>query len=153
MKPDKYDAAKCIFKDSNLNITNEGKRHLDTVVGREEFRKEYVIMRVKEWITELKLLTKIAKFYPQVAYCAFTSGFRQKFNHIIRTISNITHLLQHIKNVIRQEFMSSLFEVRTCIDEECQLLSLPVKLGGMGITNITSVSDIEYQTSKKTTNR
>ena len=48
VKPDKYEAAKCIFKDTNLSITNEGKRHLDTVVGREEFRKEYVIMRVEE---------------------------------------------------------------------------------------------------------
>ena len=33
----------------------------------EEFRKEYVIMRVNEWIAELKLLTKIAKFYAQAA--------------------------------------------------------------------------------------
>ena len=51
----------------------------------------------------------------------------------------------------RQEFITSLFEERTCNDEERQLLSLPFKLGGMGITDITSISDIEYQTSKKTT--
>ena len=59
----------------------------------EEFRKEYVIMRVNEWVTESKLHTKVAKFYPQAAYCAFTSDFRQKFNYI-------SHLLQPIKNVI-----------------------------------------------------
>ena len=29
-------------------ITNEGKRRLGAVVGTEEFRKEYVIMRVNE---------------------------------------------------------------------------------------------------------
>ena len=75
-KPEKYEIAKDIFKDTNLNITNEGKRHLGAVAGTEEFRKEYVIMRVNEWVTELKLLTKIAKFYPQAAYCAFTSVFR-----------------------------------------------------------------------------
>ena len=72
VKPEKYETAKGIFKDTNLNITNEGKRHLGAVVGTEEFKKEYVIMRVNEWVTDLKLLTKIAKFYPQVAYCAFT---------------------------------------------------------------------------------
>ena len=39
--------------------------------------------------------------------------------------------------------------MRPCNDEERQLLPLTVKLGGMGITNIKSISDIEYQTSKK----
>ena len=151
MKLEKYETAKYIFKDTNLNITNKGKRHLDAVVGREEFRKEYVIIRVNEWVTELKLLTKIAKFYPQPAYCAFRSAFRQKFDFIIRTIPNISHLLPPIENVIRQEFITSLFEGRTCNDEECQLLSLQIKLCGMGITNITSISEIEYEIYKKAT--
>ena len=106
-------------------------------------------MRVNEWIAELKLLTKIAKFYLQTAYCGFTSGFRQKFNYVIRTISNINHLLHPIENVIRQEFITSLFERRTCNDERHQLLYLPFKYDGMGITNIKSISGIEYQTSKK----
>ena len=139
VEPEKYETAKGIFKDTNLNITNKGKKHLGAVVGTEEFRKEYAIMSVNEWVAELKLLTKIAKFYSQATCCTFTSGFRQKFNYAIRTIPNISHLLQPIENVIREEFITSLFEGRTCNDENCQILSLPVKLGGMGITNITSV--------------
>ena len=122
--------------------------HLGALVGIGEFRKEYVIMKVNEWVTELKLLTNTAKFYPQAAYYAFTLGFGPKFNYIIRTIPNISHPLQPLENVIQREFITSLFEGRTCNDEEHQLLSVPVKLGGMGITNITSISDIEYQTSK-----
>ena len=57
------------------------------------------------------------------------------------------HLLQPIENFIRQEFITSLFEWRTFYDEEHQLLSLPVKFGGMGITNILSISDIEQDKS------
>ena len=94
---------KIILKDTKLNITNKGKRYLGAVVGTKEYRKEYVIMRVYDWIN--------------------------------------VHLLQPIENFIRQEFITSLFEWRTFYSEEHQLLSLPVKFGGMGITNI-----LQYQT-------
>ena len=57
------------------------------------------------------------------------------------------HLLQPIENFIRQEFITSLFEWRTFYNEEHQLLSLQVKFGGMGITNILSISDIEQDKS------
>ena len=109
-----------------------------------------MIIRVNEWVTDLKLLSKTEKFYPQAAYCSFTSGFRQKFNYVIRTTPNISHLLQPNENVIWQEFATSLFEGKICKDEKRQLLCLSVKLSGMGITNITSILDIEYQSCKKT---
>ena len=69
VKPEKYEAAKGIFKGVNLNITNEGKKHL--AVGIEEFRKEcdYESNRIK--VTD-----KNTKFCPQAAHCAFTSGSR-----------------------------------------------------------------------------
>ena len=41
VKPEKYETGKGTFKDINLNINNEDKRHLGAVVGMEEFRKEY----------------------------------------------------------------------------------------------------------------
>ena len=33
MKPERYGTGKGIFKDTNLNIINEDKRHYGTVVG------------------------------------------------------------------------------------------------------------------------
>ena len=77
MKPEIYETAKGMFKDTNLNITNQGKRHLGAAVGTEEFRKEYMMMRVNEDVAQLKLLSNIAKLYPQAAYCAFTSGLEK----------------------------------------------------------------------------
>ena len=52
---EKCETAKVIFKDMKLNIINEGKRHLATVVGTKEYREEFMIMRVNEWVSELKL--------------------------------------------------------------------------------------------------
>lgn len=78
------------------------------------------------------------------------SSFRQKFNYITRTTANISHFLQPIEHVIWKKFITSLVKDRTWNNEKRQLLSLPVKLSGMDITNITSISNIEYQTSNKT---
>ena len=44
--------------------------------------------------------------------------------------------------------MPSICENRVCNDDERKLLSLPVKLGGLGLTNVTYISDIEFQQSK-----
>ena len=46
----RYETAKGIFKGTNLNITNEIKRHLGAVVGTNEYRNEYMIMRANEWL-------------------------------------------------------------------------------------------------------
>ena len=43
MKPEKYEAAKGLFKDTKLNVTNEGKRYLEAVAVTNEYRKEYGI--------------------------------------------------------------------------------------------------------------
>ena len=42
--------------------------------------REKKIKRVNEWANEIKLQSKVAKFYPQAAY---TSGFRRKFKYIV----------------------------------------------------------------------
>ena len=39
VKPDAYDNAKSTFKDTNIKITIEGKRHLGAVVGSSTFKK------------------------------------------------------------------------------------------------------------------
>ena len=36
-------------------------------------------MRVNKWANELKLLSKIATFYPKAAYRAFTSSSKKLF--------------------------------------------------------------------------
>ncbi len=151
VKPDKYELAKIIFKDTNIKITKDGKRHLGAVVGTETFKSEYVKKFVQDWVKQLKVLSEIAKAYPQSAYCAFTAGFAHKFNYVNRTIPNIKEELQPLENIIRHHFIPALCEGRTCNDHERQLLSLPVKMGGLGIINVTEMCDLEFQQSIKVT--
>ena len=61
-----------IFKDSNLNITTEGKRHLGVALGTRTFVESFVKKQISEWISEIKLLSQIAVSQPHAAYVSLT---------------------------------------------------------------------------------
>ncbi|KAG1654810.1 Down syndrome cell adhesion molecule-like protein Dscam2 [Nymphon striatum] len=153
VKPEKYELAKMIFKNTNINITSQGQRHLGAAIGSVEFRKSFVQDKVNDWMHQLRILSKIACYYPQAAYCAFTAGFRQKFNYTLRTIPDIREYLHPIEEVIRHTFIPAICENRSCSDDERELLSLPVKMGGLGIPDITRTADLEHQASRSITHR
>ena len=119
-----------IVKDASLNITSESKRYLGAVVGTEEFRKEYVIMRVNEWVAGLKLQTKIAKFYPQAAYCTFTSGFRQKFKSSTEFYDN---LLRNLRSKMTPAQLKT-NDIATSDSASIWLSSLPLKQERFSLT-------------------
>ena len=58
------------------------------------------------------------------------------------------NILPHVENIIQKQFIPSICEGRTCNDDERQILQLSVKLG---VTNLTLISDIDYDSLKKVT--
>ena len=78
-------------------------------------------------------------------------GYRHKFTYYIRTTNNISHLLKPVEDVIRYKFIYALCEGRHCNDIERQLLSLPIRLGGLGIINVMEIAEIIYANSTKVT--
>ena len=116
-----------------------------------EFRESFVKEKVVEWVCQLSILSKIARFYPQTAHCAFTAGYRHKFNYMLRTIPGLSRHLQPVEDVIRHKLIPALCESRSCSDDERLLLSLPVKLGGLGIPDLTRIAALEYDASMSET--
>ena len=70
-----------------------------------------------------------------------------KFSFLCRTIPNIKNQLQPLENCIRLHLIPALTG-RTPSDVERSLLGLPLRLGGMGLTNPTTTSTQEYTASK-----
>jgi hypothetical protein len=108
---------------------------------------------VSSWQKQLVLLSQIAELHPQAAYSAYINGFQHKFTYFIRTIPNISNLLQPIEQTIRNKFIPAITGGHYCSDEERELFSLPVKLGGLGIRNLTDWSDIEYNNARSITEK
>ena len=91
--------------------------------------------KIAEWTSEIVNLSEIAKKDPHSAYCAFTHGLRHKYTYLFRTVSNIETLLQPLERAITDYLLPAITGNHQCNEIERKLLSLPPKLGGLGIIN------------------
>ena len=129
----------------------EGKRHLGAAVGTQTFVESFVQRKVSEWICAVERLSSIALTQPHAAYAAFTHGLVGKWTYLTRAIPDIEDLLQPLENAIRQKFLACLTGQISFNDVTRDLMALPVRLGGLGITNPSSQTSSHYNTSLRIT--
>ena len=94
------------------------------------------------------MLADIAMTQPQAAYAAYTSGYQHKFSYFLRTIPEIERHLTPVEESIRHRFIPAITGGHIVNDEERVLLSLPPRLGGLGIKNPIESAPIEFENSK-----
>ena len=99
----------------------------------------------------MELLSKIATIEPQSAYCAFTAGFKHKVTYTMRTIPDICQHLQKLNQYVEHVFTPALIYGHIPSNVESKLLSLHMKLGGMGIVIFADITKTEYQNSRNIT--
>ena len=143
-----YDIANTTFKSTKTNVTSNGKKHLGVVISSKSYKEDYMNEKIDQWIKDVKLLSEIAKIEPQFVTSCFISGCKNKLNYYKRTVPNISNLLRHIDDVITKEFILEITGGVKCSENERKLLSLPPKLGGLGILIFSEKSDFEYSNSK-----
>ena len=140
-----------IFAGTGVKITTSGERHMGAVIGTTEFKKEYVKGKVEKWIQDIEELATIAKDDPQAALCSFTKAICHRWTYVQRTIPGISNLFQPLENSIREKLIPSVLGRRVS-DIERRIIALPVRFGGMGITNPVSSAEGENMASKRITN-
>ena len=151
VKPEKEEEARQIFADTGIQITTEGRKYLGGYVGTRAGAVKYVRELQDEWLEQLAELTKIATSEPQAAYAAFTAGFKHKVTYFIRTIPNLKDLLKPLDDFLDQKFIPALTEGHNLSGEERTLISLPVRLGGLGIPIYAEICQREFENSQKIT--
>ena len=100
------------------------------------------------WIDEIKRLAEVATSQPQAAYSAFTHGLTSCWTYLLRTIPDIQDLLIPLKSEIHQTFIPGR---PPCSKLERDLLSLPVRLSGMGLINPVTTSVHSFSASQHIT--
>ena len=150
-KESSFANATTIFGDTQIKITSDGHSYLGSPLGTSSFRESYVQEKVARWCHELKLLCSIAETSPQAAYAAFTHGLVNKWSYLSRTTENIGPLLQPLEDIIRTELIPTLSSRPAPNDKERDLLALPCRLGGLGLTNPSTTASEEFSASKNVT--
>ena len=148
VKPQYLEYAREVFAGTGLQITIEGQRHLGAVIGSAEFRDQYVTDKIQGWVEELKMLEKVAKVEPHVAYCAYVFGMQHKYTYLLRTIPNIAQHLKKLDDAIDNHLIKQLINNHTITDTDRQWFSLPARLGGLGINIPSEIADTYYSNSK-----
>ena len=147
-KPEKEENAIEIFAGTAVNVYSQGQRHLGAVLGSREYLEECVNKKVEEWVSEGVKLSKFAKTEPQASYAAFSFGLKHRWTYFMRTLADIEDLLEPLERAIADVFISSLTE-SNCTQKERDLLALPVRMGGLGLTNTVQTARSEYSASIK----
>ena len=149
-KPEKEEIIREIFKETEINITTEGKRHLGAVVGSRSYLNEYVNEKVEEWVKEIINLDDFATTQPQESYAVYTFGLKHRWTYFLRTLPDMQDLLQPLEKAITKFLLPALVDHK-CSPLEREILALPVKKGGIRITNPCIEATLEYSVSKKVT--
>ena len=74
-------------------------------------------------------------------------SFHRDFEESKEKDKIIGYLLQPLEDTIRQKFLTSLTGQNSFNDVTRQLMALPVRLGGLGITNPSTDASSQYESS------
>ena len=115
---------------------------LGSVIGTKSFREQYIENKVEDWVKDLQLLSNYAQDDPQAAYSALTIGLWSWWTHF-QTVPDMSELFVPLENVIIEQLIHTLTGQEVS-DAEGQMLALPLRHGGLGLTNPQETAKTEY---------
>ena len=72
VKEDFIDEATTLFRDTGIDITVEGHRMFGAACGKRSFVDGSAASKIKEWESEIGILSQVAEMYPNAVYIVFS---------------------------------------------------------------------------------
>ena len=105
---------------------------------------------MEDWVSQVTKLAEFALTQPQACYSAFTFGLCHRWTYFLRTLPDISDLLEPLERALSDVFIPAVAG-KTVSEVERDLLALPVRLGGLGIIDPVQASSSEYEASVNVT--
>lgn len=152
VKPEYEQEAHRLFSPSGVTITTAGNRHLGGAVGSAAFCNEFMARRVQGWSRELVTLASMAVTQPQAAYTVFTKGYSSTWTYRLRCSQCPLELLGPVDTALDESLLPALLgEGVQSGSAERELLSLPVRFGGLAIPILSKSATAEFVESSTVT--
>ena len=151
VKPELVNKAKRMFKNTDVQISTNGQRHLGAAMGTQELIETYGAQKIAKWVNEIESLTAIARTHPHAAYTAFVHGAIGRWLYLMRTIDISSSIFQTLEDAIHRQFIPALTGQIPSSPEVRKLLSLPNRLGGLNIVNPVKIAESQLMASKTIT--
>jgi hypothetical protein len=152
IKENNTETASRFFNDTGITIVTDGVTYLGGAIGKKSFIEDNARTTIEGWMEELCELVAIAETEPHSAYAAYTHGVQSKFNYFFRITDwdslNLSHLLIPIEEILSSKLIPVLSGHLQPGKSIRELLSLPVRLGGLGIPNPISISGDAFKASQ-----
>ena len=132
VKPELEQTAKEVFHGTGIAIRSDGVRYLGGYIGSNEFVAGRVSSQINTWLTLMNRLTVLAKTQPQAAYHVVSTAVQAKWRFLQRVCEVPADAFGRLDNVIVR-FCEGIFGRDELPESLRKLLSLPVRLGGLGI--------------------
>ena len=115
---------------SNVEIT-QGARVLGSVIGSSEASKNFLKDAEIKHTENLDRLGQFALISPQNAYACLTKGVQQKLSFFSRTTPSMVGVLDKVEERLGRVIPNIV--AKEVIQEEGELFSLPLRMGGLNI--------------------
>ena len=120
------------------------------MLGSRTYLEEYMRGKVEDWVEQVAKLAEFAAANPQASYATFTIGLKHRWTYYLRTLPDIEDLKEPLERAIGKVLIPAMTG-HTCTPAEHELLALPVRLGGLGLTNPCRNATKEYKASIRVT--
>ena len=144
-KPDKLQAATEQFAGTGIEVTVDGSPYLGGAVGSADFCRRRQRKQAEGWISQIEVLSGMAVTQPQAAYAVFTQGLSSQWLYAFRCLPWESGMLEQMDDIINSKFIPAITGHQFPADGLVrELLSFPVRDGGLAIPSIACKAQSQY---------
>ena len=134
VKPQHLEEAIQAFHGTGVQLTTEGRPYLGIPLGTDAFKEHFTEQKFATWKAELTVLSDAARHQPHAAFAAFTHGVRHKWSYYLRSTECGANQLSALDEAVGSMFLPAITGQPSVARHHCLLLSIPARLGGIGLT-------------------
>ena len=128
-----------------------GAEILGAYVGDEEGRCRFVAKKVGNWAKEVEQLVNAGRSQPHLLLASHTHSQQHKPTYIQRTTIAKSAEFAPLEHTIRTELLPEITPWIVLNDQQREVMAMPVRSGGIGITDPTQTAALNHQVATEAT--